>query len=74
MINDLVATVAQVASVNVTMEIGGATEEVVTVQSKGQELDRSTSTISTLISPQDVQNHFLCSNVLQRTYWRSSPE
>jgi Carboxypeptidase regulatory-like domain/TonB-dependent Receptor Plug Domain len=54
-INDLVATVAQVASVNVTMEIGGATE-VVTVQSKGQELDRSTSTISTLISPQDVQN------------------
>ena len=54
-INDLVATVAQVASVNVTMEIGGATE-VVTVQSNGQELDRSTSTISTLISPQDVQN------------------
>ncbi len=54
-IDDLVATVAQVASVNVTMEIGGATE-VVTVQSNGQELDRSTSTISTLISPQDVQN------------------
>jgi hypothetical protein len=54
-INDLVATVAQVASVNVTMEIGGASE-VVTVQSNGQELDRSTSTISTLISPQDVQN------------------
>jgi hypothetical protein len=54
-IKDLVATVAQVASVNVTMEIGGATE-VVTVQSNGQELDRSTSTISTLISPQDVQN------------------
>ena len=54
-IDNLVATVAQVASVNVTMEVGGATE-VVTVQSKGEELDRSTSTISTLISPQDVQN------------------
>ena len=55
MINNLVATVAQVASVNVTMELGGATE-VVTVESKGEVLDRSTSTISTLISPQDVQN------------------
>jgi hypothetical protein len=54
-IDDLVATVAQVASVNVTMELGGATE-VVTVESNGQELDRSTSTISTLISPQSVQN------------------
>jgi hypothetical protein len=54
-IDNLVATVAQVASVNVDMQIGVATE-VVTVQSKGEELDRSTSTISTLIAPQDVQN------------------
>jgi Carboxypeptidase regulatory-like domain/TonB dependent receptor/TonB-dependent Receptor Plug Domain/IPT/TIG domain len=54
-ISHLVATVAQVASVNVDMQIGGATE-VVTVESKGEQLDRSTSTISTLISPQDVQN------------------
>lgn len=54
-INNLVATVAQVASVNVTMDLGAATE-VVTVESKGEVLDRSTSTISTLISPQDVQN------------------
>ncbi|MEI9980891.1 MAG: carboxypeptidase regulatory-like domain-containing protein [Edaphobacter sp.] len=54
-INDLVATVAQVASVNVTMQLGGATE-VVTVESKGEQLDRSTSDVSTLISPEDVQN------------------
>ena len=54
-IDNLVATVAQVASVDVNMQVGIATE-VVTVQSKGEELDRSTSTISTLISPQEVQN------------------
>jgi hypothetical protein len=54
-IDNLVATVAQVASVDVNMQVGVATE-VVTVESKGEELDRSTSTISTLISPQDVQN------------------
>ena len=54
-IDNLVATVAQVASVDVNMQVGVATE-VVTVQSKGEELDRSTSTISTLIAPQDVQN------------------
>ena len=54
-IDDLVASVAQVASVNINMQLG-ATTEVVTVQSKGEELDRSTSDISTLISPEDVQN------------------
>ncbi len=54
-IDNLAATVAQVASVNVTMELGQASE-VVTVNSKGEELDRSTSNISTLISPQDVEN------------------
>ena len=54
-IDNLVATVAQVASVNINMQIGAATE-VVTVQSKGEELDRSTSDVSTLISPQEVQN------------------
>jgi hypothetical protein len=54
-IDNLVATVAQVASVNVEMQIGGTTE-VVTVQAKGEELDRSTSDVSTLISPEDVQN------------------
>ena len=54
-INNLAATVAQVASVNVTMELGQISE-VVTVESKGEELDRSTSNISTLISPQEVQN------------------
>jgi hypothetical protein len=54
-IDNLVATVAQVASVDVNMQVGEATE-VVTVQSKGEELDRSTSDVSTLISPQEVQN------------------
>ncbi len=54
-IDNLVATVAQVASVNVNMEIGGTTD-VVTVEAKGEQLDRSTSDVSTLISPEDVQN------------------
>ena len=54
-IDNLIATVAQVASVNVNMEIGGTTD-VVTVEAKGEQLDRSTSDVSTLISPEDVQN------------------
>jgi hypothetical protein len=54
-ITNLIATVAQVASVNVNMQIGDAVE-VVTVEAKGEQLDRSTSDISTLISPEDVQN------------------
>lgn len=54
-ISDLIATVSQVASVNITMQLG-ATTEVVTVQSRGEQLDRSTSNISTLISPQEVAN------------------
>ena len=54
-VDNLVATVAQVASVNINMQIGGATE-VVTVEAKGEQLDRSTSDVSTLISPEDVQN------------------
>jgi hypothetical protein len=54
-IDNLVATVAQVASVNINMEIGASTE-VVTVQARGEQLDRSTSDVSTLIAPQEVQN------------------
>jgi hypothetical protein len=54
-IDNLVATVAQVASVNVNMQVGVATE-VVTVQARGEQLDRSTSDVSTLIAPQEVQN------------------
>jgi hypothetical protein len=54
-IDDLIASVAQVASVNVNMQLGQTTETV-TVESKGEELDRSTSDVSTLISPEDVQN------------------
>jgi hypothetical protein len=54
-VDNLVATVAQVASVNINLQVGAASE-VVTVQAKGEQLDRSTSDISTLISPAEVQN------------------
>jgi hypothetical protein len=54
-IDNLVATVAQVASADVNMQVSVATE-VVTVQSKNEELDRSTSDVSTLIAPQEVQH------------------
>lgn len=54
-VDNLIATVAQVASVNVHMELGDATETV-TVTSRGEQLDRSTSDISTLLAPQEVQN------------------
>jgi hypothetical protein len=54
-IDNLTATVAQVASVNINMQVG-AVSDVVTVESKGEQLDRSTSDISTLIEPLDVQN------------------
>ncbi len=54
-VSDLVATVSQVASVNINMQVGVATE-VITVVSRGEQLDRSTSNVSTLISPQDVEN------------------
>jgi hypothetical protein len=54
-ITDLVATVAQVTAVDVHLQLGQTTETV-TVQSKGEELDRGTSDISTLIAPSEVQN------------------
>ena len=54
-LNDVVATVAQVTALDVKMELGAATETV-TVTSHDQELDRSTSVISTLIAPQEVAN------------------
>jgi hypothetical protein len=54
-IDDLIATVAQVSSINVNLQVGDASETV-TVTAKGEELDRGTSDISTLISPSDVQN------------------
>ena len=53
-VNGLVATVAQVASINISMQLGG-TAEVVTVEARGEQLDRSTSDVSTLISPNEVQ-------------------
>lgn len=53
-IDNLVATVAQTTSINISMALGGATD-VVMVEAKGEQIDRSTSDVSTLISPQDVQ-------------------
>jgi hypothetical protein len=54
-IENLVATVAQVASLTVRLEVG-PTSETVTVSSKGEQLDSTTSDISTLIAPSEVQN------------------
>ncbi|SEG67155.1 TonB-dependent Receptor Plug Domain [Bryocella elongata] len=53
--DDLVATVAQVVSINVNMQVG-AVSDVVSVSAEGIELERSSSEISTLITPADVQN------------------
>ncbi len=54
-IDNLVATVAQVASVDIRLQPGDATETV-TVESRGEQLDSTTSDVSTLIAPSDVQN------------------
>jgi hypothetical protein len=54
-IDNVEATVAQVASLNIAMQIG-VVSDVVTVTTHGEALDRSTSDISTLITPADVQN------------------
>jgi hypothetical protein len=54
-INNLIATVAQVTSINVNLQLGQDTETV-TVESRSEELDRSTSDVSTLIAPSEVQN------------------
>src|SRR5882762_2407393 len=54
-INNLVASVAQVTEVNITMQVGEVTV-VISVSAKGEQMDSSTSDISTAISPEDVQN------------------
>ena len=54
-VENLVATVAQVTSVNVNLQLGNISETV-TVESKGEQLDSTTSDVSTLIAPSDVQN------------------
>jgi hypothetical protein len=54
-IDNLQATVAQVTTVVVKMQIGIGTESVI-VYAKGEQLDAGTSDISTLIAPSDVQN------------------
>lgn len=54
-INNVIATVSQVTALNVTMQIGESTETI-SVEAKGDQLDRATSNVSTLISPSDVQN------------------
>jgi hypothetical protein len=54
-VDNLLATVAQVSAVNVTMELGETTE-VVTVETTNIQLDTTTSNVSTLISPQEVSS------------------
>lgn len=54
-VSNVVASVSQVTTINVSMQIGESTE-VVTVEAKGEQLERATSNVSTLISPADVQN------------------
>lgn len=51
----VMATVAQVTSVDVRMGLGTTTQSM-TVFAKGEELDTSTSDVSTLITPTDVQS------------------
>jgi len=54
-ISNLVAAVAQVTEVNITLKVGQTTETV-TVESRGEELDRGTSNVSTLVTPSEVQD------------------
>ncbi len=54
-VENLVATVAQVSSVTVTLALG-ASSEIVVVQSRGEALDIGASSISTLIAPAEVQS------------------
>jgi len=54
-VDNLLATVAQVSAINVSMELGETTETV-TVATTNIQLDTSTSNVSTLVSPQEVSN------------------
>jgi outer membrane receptor protein involved in Fe transport len=54
-VDNLVASVAQTTSVKIHLHLGSSAEEV-TVKSDGEQLDTTTSDISTLIAPSDVQN------------------
>jgi hypothetical protein len=54
-LENLIATVAQVTSVDVHMEVGEVTQSV-TVIASGEQIDTSTSDVSTLITPSDVLN------------------
>jgi len=54
-VNNLVASVAEVTQVNITMQIGES-NQTVTVESRGEELDRGTSNVSTLVTPSEVQD------------------
>jgi hypothetical protein len=54
-IEDLIATVAHTTSVKIDLHLGSSAEAV-TVKSEGEQLDATTSDISTLIAPSDIQN------------------
>ncbi len=52
---DVVASVAEVSSITVNLQVGDSSETV-TVTTRGEALDTATSDVSTLITPNDVQN------------------
>lgn len=54
-VSNLVAAVAQVTQVNITLQMGQS-NQTITVESKGEELDRGTSNVSTLVTPSEVQD------------------
>lgn len=54
-VRGVVASIAQTATVNLKMEVGEVQQEIV-VNSRGEQLEKSTSDVSTLIAPADVQN------------------
>lgn len=53
-LRDVMASVSQTTVLRVTMQVGAAAE-VVSVEARGEGLDRGTSNVSTLIAPVDVQ-------------------
>lgn len=55
-VQNIILTVAQVADVNVRMAIGSVSEMVTVSANDQQQLERTTSEISTLITPAQVQN------------------
>ncbi|HZY61971.1 MAG TPA: TonB-dependent receptor [Edaphobacter sp.] len=54
-VSNVTASIAQTVTVDLKMELGEVQQEVI-VNSRGEALEKSTSDVSTLIAPSDVQN------------------